>query len=87
MDAVWEFVEKYYPNYSSSNEIAHNDDLCKLVNGENESGDDSDNLLHREYAGDLSHRQINMDYNESLVSIYTQAILGFTVEQKKLTNP
>lgn len=31
---VWEFVEKYYPNYYSSDEIAENDDLHKIADGE-----------------------------------------------------
>ncbi len=30
----WDFVQKYYPNYSSSNEIAENDDLHKICDGE-----------------------------------------------------
>ena len=31
---VWDFVEKYYPNYSSSDEIAYNNDLQKIIDGE-----------------------------------------------------
>lgn len=28
---VWDFVEKYYPGYSSSDEIAHNNDIALVV--------------------------------------------------------
>lgn len=28
---VWEFVEKYFPNYSSSDEILRNNDLIKAI--------------------------------------------------------
>lgn len=31
LKTAWDFVEKYYPNYDSSNEILENDDLLKLV--------------------------------------------------------
>jgi hypothetical protein len=34
IENVWEFVEKYYPNYYSSDEIAENDDLHKIAEGE-----------------------------------------------------
>ncbi len=31
---VWNFVEEYYPNYFSSDEILENDDLHKICDGE-----------------------------------------------------
>lgn len=31
---TWEFVEKYYPKYYSCDEIAENDDLTKIIDGE-----------------------------------------------------
>jgi len=31
---VWGFVEQYFPNYTSSDYIAENDDLHKIINGE-----------------------------------------------------
>jgi len=34
METTWDFVEKYYPNYTSSSEISENDDLTKIINGE-----------------------------------------------------
>lgn len=33
MNHVWDFVEMYYPDYTSSDQIAYNDDLAKLVEG------------------------------------------------------
>ena len=34
MKNTWEFVEKYYPNYSSCNIIAECNDLQKILDGE-----------------------------------------------------
>lgn len=34
MESVWDFVEKYYPGYYQCDEIAYNDDLHKVVDGE-----------------------------------------------------
>lgn len=34
MKTTWDFVEKYYPNYTSSKKIAENDDLQKIIDGE-----------------------------------------------------
>jgi hypothetical protein len=41
----WSFIEKYYPNYSTSKKIAENEDLAKLISGEQEEGDDANELL------------------------------------------
>lgn len=37
---VWGFVERYYPNYSSCDEILMNNDLSKIVE-EDENADES----------------------------------------------
>lgn len=34
LKTVWDFVEQYYPNYSSCDKIAENDDLAKIIDGE-----------------------------------------------------
>jgi len=34
MKTTWDFVEKYYPNYTGSDEITENDDLHKIINSE-----------------------------------------------------
>lgn len=38
----WEYVEKHYPNYSSSNRILQHDILCRCVDGEEISNEDSE---------------------------------------------
>ncbi len=78
---AWDFVEKYYPNYYSSDEIARNDDLSKLVNGEQNSGDDASKILEDEYGDDENNPQIQIDFNESLVRIYERAIENFLSQQ------
>ncbi len=74
---TWDFVEKYYPNYHKSEEIARNEDLCKLVFEESQQGDSADAILEREFAGDKDNPQINVAYQESLVNIYETAIKNF----------
>ena len=34
MESVWDFVAEYYPGYYQCDEIAYNDDLHKIVDGE-----------------------------------------------------
>ena len=34
LKSIWNFVEKYYPKYSSCDNIAYNDDLQKIKDGE-----------------------------------------------------
>lgn len=34
LKTVWDFVENFYPNYYSCDDIAENDDLHKIVDGE-----------------------------------------------------
>ena len=74
---AWDFVGKYYPNYDSSDAIAYNDDLSKLVNGEQQSGDAATALLNEDYDGDENNPHILIDFNESLVKIYEEAIENF----------
>jgi len=75
--SAWDFVEKYYPNYSSSNEIAHSDDLQKLLDDEYEDGDHASNLLVKEYGGKIWDPQIIDDYRQSLMSIYEKSIENY----------
>jgi hypothetical protein len=83
--AIWNFVEQYYPNYSSSDEILHNEDLLKLLEGEVDTGADSvyndirEELLvfgteprEEEILGLAQQR-----YSESLVDIYELAIQNY----------
>jgi hypothetical protein len=34
LNRVWDFVEKYYPNYTGCSDIAYVDDLNKILNNE-----------------------------------------------------
>jgi hypothetical protein len=84
---IWNFVEKYYPNYYSSGEILHNEDLLKLLEGEVNTGADSvynvvSDMLIEEFLGiEPSEEQVlervQDMYNQSLVEIYELAIQGY----------
>lgn len=72
---AWLFVTKYYPDYDHSQAIADADDLQKLLDGEiNGCAED---LLNRDYGGDINNPQIQIDYNQLHVSIYEKAIENF----------
>ena len=84
LDSIWSFVEMYYPNYYSSNMIANNEDLTKIINKSNQPGDDSDNLLRDEYGGDPTNPQILIDYSASVAEILTDAIEAHIAYLKKV---
>jgi len=79
----WDFVEKYYPNYYGSDEIAYNDDLSKLIHKEQEDGDFASELLKTEYDNDIRNPKIQRDYNRSMSEIYETAIEYYLKEQQK----
>jgi hypothetical protein len=74
---VWDFVEKYYPNYSSSWTISMFNSIQKIMDDEFEDDDDAAFLLRTHYEGNLRNSQIELDYNESLKNIYYDAIEGY----------
>lgn len=85
---VWSFVEEHYENYHSCNEIAENDDLYKIVHGEEiEKGSAADRLLQDFYkqAGTeegaifLAEQALH----ESNAYVFERAIEGFLNKQKK----
>ncbi len=81
----WDFVEKYFPNYYGSDEIAYNNDLQKLIDEEYEEGDSASQLLtqleksYPSLQGSSATRSDTLQRlkNESDLSIYTKAIKGF----------
>ena len=85
MKTIWDFVESYYPNYSSSDEILHNEDLLKLIEGQVDTGADSiyNEIREELLIFDIEPREeeilglAQQRYSESLVSIYEQAIQGY----------
>ncbi len=93
----WEFVEKYYPNYSESDIIAENDDFSKIVNGQLDG--EAEKLYNSEleearifWGGGLDEEQLHNEViktftnqlNESNSFIYQKAIQGFIDSEKEL---
>ena len=77
---AWDFVVKYYPNYYSCDEIAYNDDLCKLEEEFYDEGDCAHRLLIEEYGGEFneeSHKLIKRDLDASYREIYERAIENY----------
>lgn len=70
---VWDFVEKYYPNYSSSDDIAFNNDLEKILHGEltGRAGE----LYNEMYRG--HDNLLGLHYDESLLGIYEKSIKSY----------
>jgi len=85
LKTAWDFVEAHYPNYHSSNEIAHSDDLAKLIDDDytDDEHDHAANLLRIEYGGDVKNPKIQADYNEVMVNIYEKAIENFLTSANK----
>lgn len=87
MKTIWDFVEAYYPNYSSSNEIATNEDLLEVLEERVDIEKDPyyqsiwDDLLAKSFGIEPSKEEVlevvKDLYNESLASIYEQAIQGY----------
>jgi hypothetical protein len=73
--SAWDFVEKFYPDYYSSNDIARADDLQKLLDGE--VNGNAEKILNEEYGGDIDNPQIKIDYTELHHDIYIVAIEEF----------
>lgn len=85
---IWNFVEKYYPNYYSCDEILNNDDLLKLIEGQTDSGADSvynsirEELLEKFGVEPYDAEVISVaeqKYDESLARIYEKAIKGYMI--------
>ena len=80
LTSTWDFVEKYYPNYDSADEIAWNDDLEKLHHDEYVEGDCAHRTLIMEYGGefnDTSRALIKRDLDASYRDIYERAIENY----------
>ncbi len=78
LTGVWEFVEKYYPDYYRCNEIMRNDDLCKIVNGELNGA--AVGLFAREFDNDPNQAAIAFDQSSKYV--YERAIMGYLHQQQ-----
>lgn len=82
---VWQFIEQYYPNYSSSSEIATNNDLLKIINQEYDADDQAEKWLHLMYNSDPENPQIKKDYESSLIVIYEKAIVAYLKNNTELS--
>lgn len=80
---LWEFVEMYYPNYSGSDEIALNDDMQKILDGQYEKGDCAYELLMSEYDGRADNPKLREDFWQSTANIFEATINSF-LESKEV---
>jgi len=75
MKSVWEFVEAYYPNYTSSGQIALADELQKIIDNEDEEGSLAREYLDNECDG---NRIVALEHYEAIHrNIYEDAIQGY----------
>jgi hypothetical protein len=70
----WEFVRKFYPNFEQSEEIKHEENLNKILDGEYDDGDEAETLLHAFYEDDSDNPQLLIDRLNALVTIYETAM-------------
>ena len=79
MKTIFDFVEKYYPNYYSCEEITRSNDLQKLVDREFKEGDDAHQLLNKEFGGnyDRAYPLIVLAHTEALEQVYEKSIQGY----------
>ena len=79
MKTELDFIEKYFPNYYSSEDIARMNDLQKLIDEEYVEGDASHQLLISEFGGDYKQAfpSIVRAHIEITERVYQQAIMGY----------
>lgn len=71
----WGFVEKFYPDYYNSKEIAYNSELTKIYNNEDENESEARRILMDDFNGDVEKATAEMHKTEW--EIYRKAIQGF----------
>lgn len=72
LEKIWDFVEKYYPNYDGCPEIQLNNDLHKIMH--KEIIGETKVLLEERYNNNIGDPQIIVDYAESSIIIYRKSI-------------
>lgn len=71
----WDFVEKFYPNYSSCDDIAYNNDLSVILDdGTPEEGSCAMSVF-KSLGEDIE--RVNEEYDGSCRTIYEKAIQSF----------
>lgn len=75
----WDFVEKYYPNYYKSNDIAFNDDLHCIVDDEWQESEAKTRLVaeYKSNYGDKWLEQVKIDRDVSDRDIFEASIEGY----------
>ena len=82
---VWDFVEKFYPDYSSSSEIAHALDLDKIIKGElsGAAGEVWKIYLKNNDGKEFqSIEQLRFDFGEVTAKIYEASIIEYLRQEK-----
>lgn len=84
MEDEWDFVQEYYPNYTSSDEILENEYLFQLLTEDYQPGSGAEEYLNKEYGGNImNQQQIGIDYDVSCKHIFQKAILGYIESLKQ----
>lgn len=73
---AWLFIEKYFPNYLSSDTIAYVDDLSKILAKNIRQGDGATKLLEDEFNG-LNDPRITVEYKKAILRIYFRSVEGY----------
>jgi hypothetical protein len=84
--SVWDFVSQYYPGYTSSDEIAYNDDLTKILDNEDEPGSAARRILKEDYKYNRKSKKIQQDFDKSYIEILEKTIKGFMQNQGEKKN-
>lgn len=90
--AAWRFVEEFYPNYYSCDDIAYNNDLGMIVNGTWEDSESATRLLkeleteaaYANYYDPKEYIKDRLAVSDSV--IYKKAIEGFIAYMKGGSN-
>lgn len=83
MYSAWDFVERFYPNYSSCDTILHEDKLNMIVNGEWENSEMATEIVEQHKkslkTNDMKIIQSTIEIKLYCLreSIYSKAIEGF----------
>jgi len=85
LENTWDFVEKYYPNYSSSDEICEANDLNLILERKNSIMDEEGTELHSRYMEEFDGQicAVMNRHDKLMKEIYEEAIQNFINIQNK----
>jgi hypothetical protein len=81
---VYDLVQMFYPNYSSSDVIAEENDLNKLANREYEEGDCAWEMLQKRYNGNIYDPQIEIDWTNLYSQILEDTMIAMISKIKEI---